>query len=62
MGLLSFLFGCQGEPPFAQKDGIWHYRTATIVGSDATSFKVLSDQTGCIASPVLVNVAENWTV
>jgi hypothetical protein len=48
MGLLSCLlptlFGCQGEPAFMQKDGVWHYRTATITGSDAASFKVLSDQ------------------
>jgi hypothetical protein len=26
-----------------QKDGVWHYRTATITGSDTASFKVLSD-------------------
>jgi hypothetical protein len=41
--LSCLLGGCKGEAPFAQKDGVWHYRSAAIVGSDAASFKVLSD-------------------
>lgn len=46
MGLFAVLLsllGCSSEKDFAEKDGTWYYRTATIVGSDAASFKVLSD-------------------
>ncbi|HSV51536.1 MAG TPA: DKNYY domain-containing protein [Burkholderiaceae bacterium] len=41
--LFCLLGGCKGEAPFAQKDGVWHYRTATIAQSDAASFRILSD-------------------
>lgn len=45
MGLFSFLLGCfstSKDSPFQQKGEQWYYREALIVGSEPSSFVVLS--------------------
>jgi DKNYY family len=40
----ALVAGCgKSEPDFALKDGVWHYRTASIPQADAASFTVLDD-------------------
>jgi hypothetical protein len=44
LALAAVLVGCDSNPPaFRKIDGAWHYKTLPIPGSDAGSFKPLSD-------------------